>query len=78
MTDEHDRDSRIHVCMKVPCAYCAARANAIRPPETSGGFSEMMTAVANELRRRTVTGPASRRDRRSRGHSEARTDSTDR
>ena len=78
MMGERDGDGRIHVCMKVPCAYCAARKNAVNPPETAGGYSEMMTAVANELRRRTVTDQSSRRDRRSRGHSAGHTDSTDR
>jgi hypothetical protein len=75
MMDHHDH--RIHVCMKVPCAYCAARSNAVHPPEAAGGYSEMMTAVANELRRRTVTDRASRKDRRSRDRSPAHTDSTD-
>jgi hypothetical protein len=40
--------------MKDPCSYCAARANAQHPPDSVGGYAEMMTAVANELRRRTV------------------------
>jgi len=64
-----ERVRRIHVCMKEPCSYCAARANAQHPPDSVGGYAEMMTAVANELRRRTVRSherPASgkKRDRR--------------
>jgi len=49
-----ERLRRIHVCMKEPCSYCAARANAQHPPDTVGGYAELMTAVANELRRRSV------------------------
>jgi hypothetical protein len=78
MTSDHERDHGIHVCMKVPCAYCAARANAVHPPDTAGGYSDLMTAVANELRRRTVTDRASRKDRRSRDRSSEHKDSPDR
>lgn len=49
-----ERLRRIHICMKVPCTYCAARANAQHPPDSVSGYAELMTAVANELRRRTV------------------------
>ncbi len=48
----HRERRRIHICMKEPCSYCAARANAVHPPESVGGYSDLMTAVANELRRR--------------------------
>ena len=72
------RARRIHVCMKKPCSYCAARANAQHPPDSVGGYAEMMTAVANELRRRTVTGRGARTDRRSPDRSSERTDSKDR
>ncbi len=72
------RPRKIHVCMKKPCSYCAARANAHQPPETVGGYAEMMTAVANELRRRTVTGRTARTDRQSPERSSAHTDSKDR
>jgi len=71
-------ERRIHVCMKHPCSYCAARANAQHPPDTAGGYSELITAVANELRRRTVSGRTSRLDRRSRGRSGERKGSKDR
>ena len=50
----HRAFRRVHVCMKNPCSYCAARANAQHPPDSVGGYAELMTAVANELRRRTV------------------------
>ncbi len=67
MTAHRDRIRRVHVCMKQPCCYCAARANAQHPPESAGGYAEMMTAVANELRRRTARAedqPPPRRKRR--------------
>ncbi len=54
MSSHRERFKRVHVCMKQPCSYCAARANAQHPPDTVGGYAELMTAVANELRRRTV------------------------
>ena len=44
----------------------------------AGGYAEMMTAVANELRRRTFTGRSARTDRRSPERSSAHTDSKDR
>ena len=72
------RASRIHVCMKKPCSYCAARSNAQHPPDSVGGYAEMMTAVANELRRRTVTGQTARTDPQSPERSSARTDLKDR
>jgi hypothetical protein len=64
-----ERVRRIHICMKEPCSYCAARANAQHPPDSVGGYAELMTAVANELRRRTVRSherppPGKKRDRR--------------
>jgi len=62
-----ERVRRIHVCMKAPCSYCAARANAPQPPDTVGGYADLMAAVANELRRRTVRSlerPTPRKKRR--------------
>jgi hypothetical protein len=56
----HRAFRRVHVCMKDPCSYCAARANAQHPPDTVGGYAEMIAAVANELRRRTVRTAADR------------------
>lgn len=63
----HRAHRPVHVCMKTPCSYCAARANAQHPPDGVGGYAELMTAVANELRRRTVRAmdrPAPRKKRR--------------
>jgi hypothetical protein len=54
MSAHREYKRRIHVCMKEPCSYCAARSNARHPPDSVGGYAELMTAVANELRRRTV------------------------
>jgi len=54
MSPHRERHPRVHVCMKKPCSYCAARSNAQHPPDSVGGYADLMTAVANELRRRTV------------------------
>ena len=54
MSPHRERLRRVHVCMKEPCSYCAARSNMQHPPDNVGGYAELMTAVANELRRRTV------------------------
>jgi hypothetical protein len=53
----HRAFRRVHVCMKAPCTYCAARANAQYPPDGVGGYTEMLSAVAHELRRRMVETP---------------------
>jgi hypothetical protein len=45
---------RVHVCMKQPCNYCLARANAPFPCEAPGGYADLIAAVASELRRRTA------------------------
>jgi len=50
----HRASRQIHVCMKDPCSYCAARKNAQFPPDSVGGYADMISAVASELRRRTV------------------------
>ena len=63
----HRAPRRVHVCMKTPCSYCAARSNAVHPPDGVGGYADLMAAVANELRRRTVRAgdkPGPRRKRR--------------
>jgi hypothetical protein len=63
----HRAHRPVHVCMKMPCSYCAARANAQHPPDSVGGYAELITAVANELRRRTVRAtdrPGPRKKRR--------------
>jgi hypothetical protein len=52
MSPHRARPQRIHVCMKQPCSYCVARRNVQHPPDSVGGYAELMTAVANELRRR--------------------------